>query len=289
MHSSSRIEGQLRAEALQAGGTFSVSVSDEISLVCSPATGEGKTKDVAKGLFLCCNGEILAGESTGFGLPVLKTRCRTYFPSLVSASSIDSTRCEMVFQLDRVEILHVFGIRMPSLSAWIVEPLLHAYMKVPHHQQSLLKLGAALRSRFRAHGAMVPCTSQGRCRVQYELRDGTLVVSVDASQLTGRGQLIVLNEASGVSFDRLRIGDRIWEGKKIPGWKIVPFGAVLESPSVGYGFSIAAPDDTTASTWWLACGREVVPNLNWAGCALMTDQARFAYRVRFQRLKEASA
>jgi len=289
MHSSSRIDGRSRVECIPPDAVIELFISEEMSLVRRPAAGEGKTKDIAKGLFLRCRGEIFAGESTGFGLPILKTRSRTFFPSLISARSTDSTTCELVFQLNRVEIVHVFGRRMPRFSSWIVEPLLHAYIKVPNYQQSLLKLGAALRSRFHIHGDMVPCTSQGRCCVQYEIRDGTLTVNVDASDLTGRGQLIVLNEASGIPFDTLRIGDRIREGSKIPGWTTVPFGSVLENPSAGCGFSIAAPDDTTASAWRLACGREVARNLNWAGFALMTDRDRFAYRVRFHRLKELPA
>jgi hypothetical protein len=286
MHSSSRIDGRSRVECSTMGAVLELFISEEMSLVGWPAAGEGKTKEIGKGLFLRYREELFSGESTGFGLPVLKTRCRTFFPSLVSARSIDTTRCELAFELDRVEIVHIFGRRMPRFSSWIVEPLLQAYIKVPNRQQSLLKLGAALRSRFHIHGAIVPCANHGRCCVRYEVRDGTLTVNVDASDLTGRGHLIVLNEVSGIPFDRLRVGDRIREGSKIPGWTAVPFGAVLESSLAGCGFSIAAPDEGPASPWRLACGREVAQNLNWAGFALRTDQGRFAYRVKFRRLKE---
>lgn len=271
----------MHSDFTQAETAASVYISDEVSLVSSPATGEGKTKGMAKGLFLRYRGRTFAGESAGFGLPVLKRRCHTFFPSLVSTRSISMTKCEMVFQLDRVERLHVLGVKIPNVFSWVVEPLLQAYMRIPKYQQSLLKVGETLRSRFDAYGFIVPGFNQGRCRVHYEVRDTTLAVEVDASHLLRRGQLIILNEVSGIPFDRLRIGERVWEGTEIPAWRIVPFGSVLESASAGCGFSIVLPDESAEAFSRLACGREVAKNLNWAGFALTTSQARCAYRVKF--------
>lgn len=268
MHSSSLIE---RSSPL----------SDGICLVNSPSAGEGKTKGMAKGLFLCYQNEVLAGESAGFGLPVLRARCRTYFPSLVSATQIAPTKYELVFQLDCEEAISVLGRKAPKPFRFLVELLVYTYMKVPKYQNRFLSLADAMRSLFRVESAVVAGADQGQCRVVYEVGDSMLTVEVDAEELADRGRLIMMNEAPGTAFDRLRVGERVLEGAKIPGWKLVPFGTVFESPSVGIGFSLNVPDDEKAAHWRLACGREVAPALNWSGFALMTDQSRFSYRVDF--------
>ncbi len=269
MHSSSRIERPLP-------------ISDGISLISVPSAGEGKTKGMDKGPFLCYQNEVLAGESAGFGLPILRARCRTYFPSLVSAAQIAPTRSELVFQLDREGALSVLRRRFPRPFFFLVEMLVDTYMKVPKCQRSLLSVADALRSLFRVESAIVPGSNQGQCRVVYEVRDGALSVEVDAGALADRGRLIMMNEVAGTAFDRLRYGESVLEGDKIPGWKLVPFGTVFESPSVGIGFSLDVPEEENTTHWRLACGREVAPDLNWSGFALMTDQRRFSYRVNFR-------
>jgi hypothetical protein len=236
---------------------------------------------MAKGMFLCYQNEVLAGESAGFGLPVLRTRCRTYFPSLVSATEIAPTKSELVFQLDREEALYVFGRKVPKSFFFLLELLVDVYMKAPKCQNRLLGFADALRSLFRVEGAIVEGSNQGQCRVVFEVRDGALKVEVDAGDLADRGRLMMMNEAAGMAFDRVRFGERVLEGGKIPGWKLVPFGTVFESPSIGIGFSLNVPEDENAAHWRLACGRELAPALNWSGFALMTDQSRFSYRVSF--------
>lgn len=280
MRSSTQRETQCRTEARRPEVAFSLPISDEISVVHAPAIGEGKTEHMAKGLFLSHRGQVLAGESSGFGLPVLRTRCRAYFPSLVSARPIDRTRFEMVFQLDLEERLRILGIKIPKVFGWFVTVLLHVYMSMPRCQRYLLKFGEVVRSLFRVRTSLVPGVNQGRCRVIYKTGEGVLSITVDASPLRARTQLILLNEVAGLPFDRVRIGERVWEGAQIPGWKIVPFGAALESRSVGCGFGLCAPDDGVCA-WRLACGREVARNLNWAGFALTTNRSQVSYRVIF--------
>ena len=281
MHSSSRVGRQLRAEATEPPVAYSLPISEEISIVNCPLAGEGKTKDMPKGLFLCYRGEIFAGESAGFGLPVLRIGCRTFFPSLVSAGPMEGARFEMVFQLDRQESLRVFGIDVFRWFPWFVELLLQVYVRMPGLQSRLLKFGTATRSLFKQKSANVPGPDRGRCRVLYEVVDGSLRVEVDARSVDKRGRLVLLNEVEGTAFDRLRIAQQVLQGNQFPGWKPVPFGAVVENRSAGIGFSLSASQNDETSRWQIACGREVTRDLNWAGFALTTGQSQFSYRVCF--------
>ena len=286
MRSSSRVERQLPTEATKPRADYSLPISEKISAVNCPSAGEGKTRDMAKGLFLCYRGEIFAGESAGFGLPVLRIGCRTSFPSLVSAGLVEEAKFEMVFQLDRQESLRVLGTDVFRLLPWFVELLLQVYVRMPRLQSRLLKFGTATRSLFHLKSAIVPGPDRGRCTVLHEVVDGSLRVEVDARSVDKRGRLILLNEAAGTAFDRLRIAQQVLQGKEFPGWKRVPFGATVENRSVGIGFSLYPPQNDETSRWKLACGREVTRDLNWAGFALTTGQSQFSYRVRFDEVEQ---
>jgi hypothetical protein len=269
----------LRTESAGLQVTYSLPISEEISIVNCPSAGEGKTKDMAKGLFLCYRGEVFAGESAGFGLPVLRIGCRTIFPSLVSQRPIEAERFEMVFQLDRHESLRVLGIDVFRLFPWFVELLLQIHLRMPRLQGRLLKFGTAVRSFFHLRTAIVRGPDRGRCRVLYSVVDGSLWVEVDATSVDKRGRLILLNEVAGTDFGRLRIAQKVFHSEEFPGWRRVPFGTTVENCSAGIAFSLSA-----SHNWQLACGREVARDLNWAGFALTSGESQFSYRVCFNEV-----
>jgi hypothetical protein len=260
---------------------LTLSLSDTLSLIHAPSIGEGKTAVMAKGLFLCYQDEIFAGESAGFGLPVLKTRQQTVFPSFVSARLLMPTVLEKVYRLDLVVSWQLFGIKVPYFFSAAMEKITELYMQQPRCQQFLLKVRRVLVSLFYIQNTMVPGRSQGDCRVLYATDAQRLIVTVDGQALQGKGELILLNEVAGLPFTRLRTGLRIQEGNNIPAWQSCSFETVFENPMRHLGFLVSPLEKEGSSHWRLAGGREVTRGLNWAGLALTTDQLLFSYWINF--------
>lgn len=254
-------------------------VSDQFALVHDPSRGEGKTVGMAKGLFLCFDDEVYAGESAGFGLPVWKTARLTFFPSLAAARWLGRNVFEKVYRLDRVVCWKLFGLRTPWIFSAVLERLTRLYMQQPGHQHLLLKVRDTLLMLLRMESVMRQGSNQGECRVSYEAGPRKLVVSVDGRSLQGSGELILLNEVAGLPFSRLRIGRLILDGNDIPAWRPCPFSAVLENPAAGIGFSISPGCRPFPRTWRLAGGREVGRGLNWAGLELSAEPRFFSYEV----------
>ena len=252
-------------------------LTEELSLIHAPWVKEGKTRGMAKGLFLSCSGRMCTGESAGFGLPVWKTTQQTYFPSLASIKSIGNTIIEKKFRMDRVLIWRLAGRKLPDWVSSAIEHLVNVYMKRPALQNSLLRLRDIVLKAFAIKSIMMPGSDQGVCRVVYEATSQGLHVRVEGRSLQGRGQLIVLNEVDGRSFTRLRIGDRILRDAEIPSWQAVDFGAVLESPSLNLGISLSSGRDRCP----VFCGREVSLGLDWAGFAVMSKEPVVEYQVHF--------
>lgn len=257
-------------------------LSDTLSLIHAPAIAEGKTALMTKGLFLCEQNQIHAGESAGFGLPVWKTGQHTVFPSLLSVRVLAPNIIEKVYRLDRVAMWRICGMNMPRIFPAAMEKITAIYMRLPVRQQSLLSIRDTLCALFRIRSAMIPSRSHGRCRVLYAAAAKQLKVTVDGRKLRGRGELILLNEASGASFTRLYIGRRILEGRDIPAWQSCTFETVFMNPATGLGFALIIPPHEEPARSRLACGREIARGLNWAGLALTTSQRRFSYGVNFQ-------
>ena len=258
-------------------------ISDRLSLIHDPSQGEGKSVDMAKGLFLRYQDKVYAGESAGFGLPVWKTARQTFFPTLATARRPDRNVFEKVYRLDRVVRWHLFGIRTPRFFSTGLEQLTRVYMRQPGRQQFLLKVRNALFALLRMQSTMMPDTSQGECRVVYEAQQGKVIVTVDGRSLRGIGELILLNEVTGLPFSRLRIGGSILEGENIPAWRPCPFSTILENPAAGIGFSITPAEQQMPLHGDLASGREVGHGLNWAGLELTPDLRQFSYGITFFR------
>ena len=263
-------------------------LSDTVSLIHALDIGAGKTTRMAKGLFLCDQDQIYAGESAGFGAPVWKTGRHTVFPSLVAARRLHPNALEKVYRLDLVVTWRMCGIAAPRLFSAAMERIADMYMQQPGQQQRLLNVRRAVFALFHIRSSMVPGHSHGECRVLYHAEAQRLRVTVDGQALQGRGELILLNEADGRMFTRIRIGPHIREGRDFPAWQTCPFDAVIENPTRTLGFSVSRPAEESSLHWQLAGGREVTRGLNWAGLALTTGQCLFSYGIDFvfqERLK----
>jgi|GEM_PF-427270 len=254
-------------------------ISESFSLIHDPSVYLGKTKDMAKGLFLCCRGRLCAGESAGMGLPIWKTRSRTYFPSLVNVYTIGRHAIEIEFTMNLILAWHIAGKRAPEWVSVFMECIVNWYMKIPAFQNRLLKLRDRVFSSFALNSSLVTGDEMGHCRVMYEATPQGFIIKVDNESLQGQGRLIMLNEVDGQAFDRLRIGDLVLQGDEIPAWKKVSFCAQLESPLLDAGLSLLPGTNTEYSSYALFCGREVAHGLDWAGIAVMNQQSRYTYQV----------
>jgi hypothetical protein len=277
----SREKNQNRDENCLINDRTDLMISDEISLIHDSLVHEGKTKGMAKGPFLSCRGKLCSGESAGLGLPVWKTRNQTFFPTLVSMKPIGLTTIQKDLRMDRVVAWNIAGKKAPVWFNRAMELLVDEYMKRPSLQQHMLRFRDNLLSAYSVDSTMVQSGERGLCRVFYETTPQGLIVRVDGSALHGQGQLIMLNELDGLTFNRLKMGDIVWTDKDIPAWSEVPLDTILESTSLNLGISLSSGwyGDLTGSR--LYCGREVASGLNWAGLAIMSQQQILTYQVNF--------
>lgn len=260
-------------------------LSDGLSLVHDQTVQEGKTRDMAKGLFLCWRGKLCAGESAGLGVPVWKTGHQTVFPTLTSVKSIGKTSLEKEFCMNRILVWHLAGRQAPAWFSKGMEKLVNEYMKRTALQNHLLKIRDIVYKLCRLHSTMAAGPETGHCKVFYETMQDGLNVHVDGSSIQGQGQLIVLNEVDARSFNHLRIDNRIWKESEIPAWQSVPFNAQLQSPLLGLGISVTPGGSGDPSCYSLYCGREVALEIDWAGLAITNEQSVFTYQIQFTRLR----
>ena len=261
-------------------------LSDTLSLIHAPAIGEGKTAAMAKGLFLCEQDQIYAGESAGFGVPVWKSGQHTVFPSLLSFRLLKPNVIEKVYRLDMRMTWQIFGINMPRAFPLAMEKITAFYMRQPVRQQLLLRVRNAVFALFHVQSTMIPSRSHGECRVLYTTAAQRLNVAVDGQKLQGHGELILLNEVSGVPFSRLCIGNRVREGRDIPGWQDCTFDTMFVNPATGLGFALIVPPNAESVSWRLTYGREIAHEVNWAGVALTTAQRQISYGLNYQYVRE---
>jgi hypothetical protein len=239
---------------------------------------------MAKGLFLVHSSDMLARESVGFGVPILKTNSETFFPSCRVVENPRPEVIEKVFTLNLTLHWRILGHRIPEWINAVNERMVSLYMRRQRLQRLLLTAKRVFRSLLDANSEMTAGPPEAVCRVRYEARDGALDVYVEGSHRRREGSLILLNEADGTSFNRLRIGASVKEGSRIPGWIHVPLNTVFESPSRRLGFSVALEEEEIGPLWQLAAGREVGSGLDWAGFALMVNHPIFRYRIDFHLL-----
>jgi hypothetical protein len=236
---------------------------------------------MAKGLILCYRDKIFAGESAGFGLPVLKTPRQTIFPSLTSFHWLPSETLEALYDLNLINTWQIFGVKAPPAFTSLMEKIVAGYMVRPRSQQTGLIIRQVLTRLFQVRSTMKPGSSLGHCRVWYKTDYNRLEVTVNGEELKSQGKLILLNEVAGIEFSRLRNGRGIRNGKNFLPWQPCSMGTGIENTGLNLGFSVSVPPNVETIKVHLAAGREIARNLNWAGLALTTDQTFLTYHVNF--------
>lgn len=244
---------------------------------------------MAKGLILCYQDDVFAGESAGFGLPVLKTENLTIFPSLVSSKLHKSGIIEAVYHLNLINIWKISGVAAPPYFRRCMEKTVRFYMSRPEFQLSGLKIRNAIFKIMRIHSTMKPGKSYGYCRVLYQAGGLRLKISVNGQTLLHRDQMILLNEVEGIEFSRLinrtDSGRNTRDGANFLPWQPCTVETAVENPGLHIGFFLSVPDNPDSPCFQIAAGREVGRDLNWAGLSLATDQALFTYHIDFYSRK----
>ena len=258
-------------------GRLELTVRPGISFVHDPSPGTGKTRDMAKGVFLCCTGRLCAGSSAGFGLPVLKMPGCTCFPSLASASFLGSEGMVKKFTLDRTLAWTIHGRSAPSWFGPAMELLVEAFMGLPGFQHAFLRTRALVLSLLSMKSSMVLSSPHGRCSVTYVPVCDGLKITVQASDINGGESLIIMNEVDGRTFNRIRSGSEILVDHMIRPWFSIPLESVLEARDIDVGISIIPEFNDSPPA--LFCGREVSADLDWAGFALPCKSPVLSYRV----------
>ncbi|RJP90050.1 MAG: hypothetical protein C4518_09570 [Desulfobacteraceae bacterium] len=241
---------------------------------------------MAKGLSLCHQDKAFAGESAGFGLPVLKTADnQTIFPSLVSSKVLTPGTFEAVYHLNLITAWQIFGVPAPSYFRDFMEKIVSLYMNRPGFQQPGLQIRNAIFKLFHIRSTMKPGKSFGYCRVLYQTEGLRLEINVKGEALPDGGQLILLNEVPGTDFSRMIMrtasGRDIRDGSDFLPWQACTIDTAIENPDLHIGFFLSIPDNPDSPSVQIAAGREVGRDLNWAGLALETDQTAVTYHVNF--------
>lgn len=240
---------------------------------------------MAKGLALCHQTDVFAGECAGFGLPVIKADNLTIFPSLFSSHVLNAGTVETVYHLNLMETWEVSGISAPTYFNGFMEKIVNFYMKRPKFQQIGLKIRNAIFTILRIRSTMKPGKSYGYCRVLYQVENHRLNISVNGQSLQHHDELILLNEVPGTGFSRMKSNREIREGNHFLPWQPCTIETAIENPAQHIGFHLSFPDDDSPPCAQIAAGKEVGRELNWAGLSITTELAEFTYHVNFYSKK----
>jgi hypothetical protein len=265
--------------------TSVLALSDNLFLTHSSFDGQGKTRKMAKGLILCHGHAVFAGESAGFGLPVLKTDQQTIFPSLISTSMQTLKIMDAVFHFNLINAWRIGGLAAPSGFTDAMEKMTGFYMRRPGLQSAALIIRGALFKCLRVQSTMIPGASFGYCRVRYQAEKLQLTIRVQVDPVKEPARLILLNEVPGTQFTRLVTrGEKSLqnaEGKNFLPWSKCRPGTAVENPARGIGFFLSVPDSSTAPQVEMNAGREVAKDLDWAGLSIISEHTGFTYHVNF--------
>lgn len=258
-----------------------LSISENLFLIHVSSAGEGKTKGMAKGLALCHQKDVFAGECSGFGLPVMKTDNLTIFPSLFSSKLLKPGTFEVVYHLNLIDTWRISGVAAPLNFRVFMEKIVGFYMKRPEIQQCGLKIRNAIFTLFQIRNTMKPGKSFGYCRVLYQAMAHRLKISINWQPLVHQGELILLNEVPGIEFSRMKSHTDIRDNADFLPWQPCTIETAIENPALKIGFYLSFPGDHRSQYFQIAAGKEVCRNLNWAGLSITTTQAVFTYHVNF--------
>lgn len=251
------------------------------------------TSRLQKGFRIVDQGQELADEAVGFGVPVVRRGLQTIFPGEVELSS---KRKEGVWELNALFTLNLeeriarskSGTIRPQWFYLLKNSLAELIRRFPVVRGVLTALSSGLRRLF---GWVTTYEDSGfstQIRMSYLLdpQAGTLQVTADTAGLTDPPitEIVMMNEQGARPFDSYRApGGAVLRGKEIGCWDEVTSGEGMFISS-HYRIAFRLPQVSGAK---LFRGRELVGNrLAWSGFGYTfpPGQESFSYTMRIERL-----
>ncbi len=257
------------------------------------AGGEGfPTRRLQKGLLLLHDGQELAEEGVGFGVPILKRGVQTIFPGgLEQAQQRQGSVCEVTaaFEMSLVERLaRSGGARLESRGLYAAKDSLAAlHRRAPALRGPLTATSMALRRTFGWATTFEESGFRATLKVTYSIHgeEGRVHVALDMSDLPLEGitEVVVMNEQGARSFDRYRdSGGAALRGKQIGTWdEVTAAAASFVSTDHRVAFSLGQVSGARLSR-----GRELIGSrVAWAGFgySLPPTLRRFAYDLMVEK------
>ena len=251
-----------------------IPLSDGLALAFGDAPEHAKlyaTSHLQRGFRLMDNGEDLAEEAVGFGVPVVRMGLQTLFPGSVAMewpSDGSAAPIRARYRLDRVEKLAQAGSQPVDGRLFYTAKNLLAEVirRWPASRNALTATSSALRRIFRWETTYADAGFATEVEVTYRIdaEAGRLSVEIEAQNLPAViTEVVMMNEQGAHTFDRYgdSSGLRL-QGKRIGCWDEVRGEAAwFESSRRKVAFKLGQAEGAR-----LFRGRELVGSrLAWAG------------------------
>jgi hypothetical protein len=275
---------------------ITIPLFSEIYLKIEPVSTNGEsypTSRLQKGLILISNGQELAEEGVGFGVPVLKLGVKTIFPGWVELScKDDGSRQEIsakfILNLEERITGHGLGSIKSRPLYQIKNYLADLYRRSPPTRGPLLVISNALRSSFGWQTTYEDAGYSHKVKVNYtvDCHTGIIAVAVDTAGLVEDGvtELILMNEQGARNFDRYSDSSGLdLEGEEIGSWNEVT-AERASFLSYAHRLAFTLPQIKGAR---LFRGREFIGSrLAWSGFgySIPPGLERFSYTLSIERL-----
>jgi len=246
------------------------------------------TSQLQKGLVLTFNGQDLAEEGVGFGVPVLKFGVKTIFPAAVELfNCTEGQEVSAIYRMNLEERLSAPRLRNRSLYQ-IKNHLADIYRRYPTTRRALTALSNALRDGFGWQTTYEYAGWDYSLSMHYavESQAGIVSVSIDTTELPKEGltEVVVMNEQGAHYFDTYSDSNGMHlHGEAIGSWEEVT-AAHASFVSRSHGLAFSLPRLAGAR---LFRGRElIIERLAWAGFgySILPTSQRFVYSLKIERL-----
>jgi hypothetical protein len=261
----------------------------------SDHASNGKKYPIArlqKGFLLLQDGQELAEEGVGFGVPVLKRGVQTIFPGDVELITLTRGSIQEVtakFGMNLEEKLGRPGFESVR-SAWlytIKNSLAALIRRIPRSRGLLTIASNALRWMFKWETTYEAAGFCANVNVIFAIdsRTGIMNIEVDTTELSREGvtEVVVMNEQGAHHFDRYRdaCGTLLW-GKEIGCWdEVTAEWATFISKNHQLAFTLRQVNGAK-----LYRGRELIGSrLAWSGFgySFPPKLERISYEVKIER------
>ena len=250
------------------------------------------TAHLQKGLLLVENGQDLAEEGVGFGVPVLMRGLQTIFPGGIQLKVTETGPIQVILAIYTLNLEEKIGKTayrgIKSRLLYTVKNYLAALIRgLPFLRGLLTGISSLARNVFGWETLYEKSDFSADVRMTYTIdqRSGVIDVKVDKLDLNGTGitELVVMNEQGAKAFDHFKdsSGNSL-QGKEIGCWDEI---SAREASFISLSHEVAFTMEQAAGAK-LYRGRELIGSrLSWSGFgySLPAQIEHFCYRVKIGR------